>query len=64
MKSKLLKKKSYGVCQTREVVDGQQENIEDSSVPLEAARNRTSQSTWLLTPCPLRNHSSQSGPNL
>jgi hypothetical protein len=31
MKSKLLQKKSYGVNQSREVVDGQQENIEDSS---------------------------------
>jgi hypothetical protein len=33
MKSKLLQKKSYGVNQSREVVDGQQENIEDSSLP-------------------------------
>ena len=33
MKSKLLQKISYGVSQSREVVDGQQENIEDSSMP-------------------------------
>jgi hypothetical protein len=33
MKSKLLQKISYGVNQSREVVDGQPENIEDSSVP-------------------------------
>jgi hypothetical protein len=32
-KSKLLQKKSCGVSQSREVVDGQQENIEDSSLP-------------------------------
>jgi hypothetical protein len=33
MKSKLLQKISYGVSQSREAVDGQQENIEESSVP-------------------------------
>jgi hypothetical protein len=33
MKSKLLQKKSYGLDQSRDVVDGQQENNEDSSVP-------------------------------
>jgi hypothetical protein len=33
MKSKLLQKKNYGVNQSRVVVDGQQENIEDSSMP-------------------------------
>jgi hypothetical protein len=33
MKSKLLQKKSYGLNQSRVVVDGQQENFEDSSVP-------------------------------
>jgi hypothetical protein len=33
MKSKLLQKKSYDVNQSREVVDGQQENIEGSSLP-------------------------------
>jgi hypothetical protein len=33
MKSKLLQKISYVANQPREVVDGQQANIEDSSVP-------------------------------
>jgi hypothetical protein len=33
MKSKLLQKKRCGVNQSREVVDGQHENIEGSSVP-------------------------------
>lgn len=53
MKSKLLQKISYSQTHpSDEVLDEQQENIEDSSEPLEAARHRTSQSTWLLTPCP------------
>jgi len=52
MKSKLLQKKSYDVNQSREVVDGQQENTEGSPEPLEAARNRSTRSTWLLTPRP------------
>jgi hypothetical protein len=54
MRSKLLKKKSYGVNQSREVVGGQLENSEDSSERLEATRNRTTRSTWLLTPRPAR----------
>jgi hypothetical protein len=33
MKSKLLQKISYGFSQSREVVNGQQENTEDSSMP-------------------------------
>jgi hypothetical protein len=33
MKSKLLQKKSYGLNASHDVVDGQQENIEDSSAP-------------------------------
>jgi hypothetical protein len=33
MKSKLLQKQSYGVIQSRKVVDDQRENTEDSSVP-------------------------------
>jgi hypothetical protein len=33
MKSKLLQKIIYGVNQSPEVVNGQQENTEDSSVP-------------------------------
>jgi hypothetical protein len=33
MRSKLLQKLTYGVNQSREVVDRPQENIEDSSVP-------------------------------
>jgi hypothetical protein len=33
MKSKLLQKRSYRTTQLREVVDGQHENIEGSSVP-------------------------------
>ena len=52
MKSKLLQKKSYGLNQSREVLDDQQENTEDSSEPLEATRKRTTRSTWLLTPRP------------
>jgi hypothetical protein len=52
MKSKLLQKKSYGLDQSDEVLDDQQENAEDSSEPLEATRNRTTRSTWLLTPRP------------
>jgi hypothetical protein len=52
MKSKLLKKITYDVIQSREVVNDRQENIEDSSEPVEAARNRTTRSTWLLMPRP------------
>jgi hypothetical protein len=53
MKSKLLQKQSYSQTrQSDEVVDDQQENIEDSSESLEAARHRTTRSTWLLTPRP------------
>lgn len=33
MKSKLLQKISYGANQPREVIDGQHQNIEGSSVP-------------------------------
>jgi hypothetical protein len=33
MKSKLLQKICYGVSQSRDVVNGQQENTEDSSMP-------------------------------
>jgi hypothetical protein len=61
MKSKLLQKKNYSLDRSDEVLDDQQENIEDSSEPLEAARHRTIRSTWLLTPRPLRNNSSRSG---
>jgi hypothetical protein len=39
MKSKLLQKQSYGVIQSRKVVDGRQENIEDSSVPSREREN-------------------------
>jgi hypothetical protein len=60
MKSKLLQKISYSQThQSHEVLDDQQENTEDPSEPLEASRNRTTRSTWLLTPR-LRKHSSQS----
>jgi hypothetical protein len=52
MNSKLLWRKSYGVKQLREGLGGQQENIEGLSEPLEATRNRTTRSTWLLTPRP------------
>jgi hypothetical protein len=53
MKSKLLQKTSHSQThQSDEVLDDQQENIEDSSEPLEATRNRTTRSTWLLTPRP------------
>jgi hypothetical protein len=36
MKSKLLQKISCGVSQSREAVNGQQENTEDSSMPWRA----------------------------
>jgi hypothetical protein len=39
MKSKLLQKISYGVNQSREAVNDQQENIEDSSVPWRECEN-------------------------
>jgi hypothetical protein len=52
MRSKLLQKQSYGVNQSRTVVDDQQENTEDPPDPLEATRNRTTRSTWRLTPRP------------
>jgi hypothetical protein len=61
MKSKLLQKKSYCLHQSDEVLDDQQENTEDTSENLEATRNRTTRSTWLLTPRPLHKHSSGSG---
>jgi hypothetical protein len=52
MRSKLLQKKIPSLDQSDEVVDVQQENIEDSSEPLGATRNRTTRSTWLLMPRP------------
>jgi hypothetical protein len=61
MKSKLLHKKGYCLDKSDALLDGQQENIEDSSEPFEAARHRTIRSTWLLTPRPLRKHSLGSG---
>jgi hypothetical protein len=41
MKSKLLQKISYGVSQSREVVNGQQKSTEDSSVPWRERENTT-----------------------
>jgi hypothetical protein len=64
MKSKLLQKKGYILDQSDEVLDDQQENTEDSSEPLEAARNRTTQSTWLLTPSRFANTAHSPAPNL
>jgi hypothetical protein len=61
MKSKLLQKISNSLDRSDEVVDDQQANIENSSESLEAARHRTTRSTWMLTPRPLRKHSSGSG---
>jgi hypothetical protein len=52
VKSKLLQKISYSLDRSDEVLDDQRENTEDSSEPLEATRNRTTRSTWLLTPRP------------
>jgi hypothetical protein len=49
MKSKLLQKKSYGVNQSHEVVDGQQENIEDSSSPWRGHETPSIPSTRSLT---------------
>jgi hypothetical protein len=55
MNAKLLQKKSYSQThQSDEVLDDRQEKTEDTSVPLDATRNRTTRSTWLLTPRPLR----------
>lgn len=39
MKSKILQKKGYGRNQSHEVVDGEQEDIEDSSVPRKGLEN-------------------------
>jgi hypothetical protein len=39
MKSALLKKMTYGVSHSPEVVDGQQENIEDLSTPWRPREN-------------------------
>jgi hypothetical protein len=39
MKSKLLKKITYGVSQSGELVNGQQENTEDSSMPWRSREN-------------------------
>jgi hypothetical protein len=52
MKSKLFQRISYSLDRSDDVLDDQQENIEDSSESLEAARDRTTRSTWLLTPRP------------
>jgi hypothetical protein len=53
MKSKLLQKISHSQThRSDDLLDYQKENTEDPSEPLEAARNRTTQSTWLLTPRP------------
>jgi hypothetical protein len=52
MKSKLLQKRSPGLNRPDDAVDGQHENIEDSSEPFEATLNRTTRSTWLLKPTP------------
>jgi hypothetical protein len=66
MKSKLLQKISYSQThQADDVLDDQQEKTEDTSVPLEATRNRTTRSTWLLTPRPASQAKLISpGPNL
>jgi hypothetical protein len=62
MKSKLLQKISCSQTnQSDEGLDGQRENAKDSSERLEGTRNRTTRSTWLLTPRPLRKYSSRSG---
>jgi len=55
VKSKLLQKMSYSQThQSDEVLDDQQENTEDSPERVEAARNHTTRSTWLLTPKPAK----------
>jgi hypothetical protein len=61
MKSKLLQPRSSGLNQSHDAVGGQHQNAEDSPVPLEATRNRATQSNWLLTSMPARKNSSQSG---
>jgi hypothetical protein len=51
MKSKLLQKISCSQTrQADEVLDNRQEKPEDTSVPSEGTRNRTTRSTWLLMP--------------
>jgi hypothetical protein len=50
VKSKPLQKKSYGA--PREVVDGQQENIEGSSLSSRGARSHLIESTQRLKPTP------------
>jgi hypothetical protein len=50
MKSKLLQKRSPGLNRPHDAVDGQHENIEDSSELPEPTRNHATRSTWLLTP--------------
>jgi hypothetical protein len=52
MNSKLLQPKNYSCNQSPEGLDDQQENTEDPSEPSDATRNRTTRSTWLLTPRP------------
>jgi hypothetical protein len=60
MKSKLLQKIIAKPTSHVSRLDDHQENIEDSSMPLEPSRRKT-RSPWLLTRRPLRRHSSQSG---
>jgi len=51
MKSKLLQKIIAKPTSHVSKLDDHQENIEDSSMPLEPSR-RTTRSNWLLTPRP------------
>jgi hypothetical protein len=65
MKSKLLQKKSYSQThRSDEVLDDQQETTEEPSEPLEAARNRATWSSWLLTPRRFVSTAHSPGPNL
>jgi hypothetical protein len=64
MKSKLLQKKSYGVNQSHEGLDGQQENIEDSSTPRKGHQPPPDRVTRRLTPRPLLTTTQGPGPNL
>jgi hypothetical protein len=64
MKSKLLQKISYSLDRSDDMLVDRQENTEDSSECVEASRNRTTRSTWLLMPRPLRNAPQSPGPNL
>jgi hypothetical protein len=52
MKSELLQKKSHCLDKSDALLDGQQENIEEPSLPWEGTETAQTGSAWLLTPGP------------